>query len=278
MMSAVRGDLIARFLTHAAHDDVMDAAAHCQVAIDALLSHPLVRRPSPRTITLLDRLHAMESHATAALAGVEVPYLAYADTRAADSPMSVRLRAASAVDQAARVDAHMLVTSPPRALGAWHVLASVGAGLAEESRGRPMNDAESASTRDELNAGIQRMPVSECVSLIMSVAMNEVMPAVTAAAVMHALLAAGQPFASDNALLGRAAARGVLAARGSDPDGLLAFNTVLLADGRPTLVRHLRSALSDGRLSKEWLLWHAAVLSRAARYSLTAAVDTDNET
>lgn len=260
-------------LAGAVEDAVVDAALRSQAAIDEFLLHPLVRRPVAATALFVQGLHADESHAMASLAGADVPRAAYSHAVGQEDPLGLRLRSAAAVYAAALRDATVMAVSPPRALSAWHLLATAGAGLTDDQRGRPVTATVQRADvgNDVLHAAVAPMDPSVTVPAVVTAVVGVRLPAVTAAAAVHALLAAGQPFASDNALLGRAALRAVLCHRGSDPDGLLPVNTTLLRAGRPALVKALRGAIDEGRITTEWFLWHAQVLADAAAAASRAA-------
>ncbi len=261
-------DMPSRLLAQAQAHNVSMGAALAQESIDAVLRHPLVRRPSTRTEEYLSRSRLIEAHASAALAGAEVPFAAFSESLAGEGPLSVRLRAAALVEQAAREQADLFTMSPPRALGAWHLRASAGSGLPDDLRGRPVPGNHAGYLHDELNLAMTRRPVDDCVRAICVAATTTEIPAVTAAGIAHALLAAGQPFASDNSLLARAAVRAILVSRSSDPDAILPLNSVLLSEGRPAWVRQIRSAMNGDEVTAGWLQWHAEILTRAAQRAL----------
>ncbi|NDB18722.1 MAG: hypothetical protein EB027_05615, partial [Actinobacteria bacterium] len=186
-MGVVSGAVAFGLLGHVYDDEVDAASQQAQAAIDQVLLHPLIRRPSTLTEEFVSRLRLTEAHASAALAGAEIPFAAFASSLMGDSPLSIRLRAAVSVEQASRESADVLSMSPPRALGAWHVRASAGAGLPEELRGRPVTSAQGSVVRDELNTGLVRLLVEDCVPAITGVVTNPQIPAVTAAGTVHAL-------------------------------------------------------------------------------------------
>ena len=279
---------------------VREAAKSAQVSVDAVYAARSIMRPGPTTPALIAHLRAQELHACASLAGAPVPWSTFAAVRADGSPISLAIALVEQVHSAGRSDATMFLATAPRALARWHVLATAStvprptdaerevvlsderrhAHLADgeaprysaplthadEGRGRPRLLGEVVSD-DALNCGIDSAPAAEVIASVMNVVGRSDIEAMTRAAAVHALLAAGQPFGQSNALLGRTAATAVLVATAADVDALVPWQSQLLSQGRPDYVAELRALAAAGEPVAgwiRWLMWHATVLQRAA--------------
>ncbi len=147
----------------------------------------------------------------------------------------------------------VLGRAPLQAFARLHTLAAAGS-VAPELVGRP-RDAESAGRLQALAAALVGSGST---------------PALLVAAVVHAELVVGSPFGSHNGLVGRAAERLVLVARGVDPASVLVPEAAHLAL-RPAYESNLR-AVAEGGLDglHAWLLYAAEGYARAAELSPVA--------
>lgn len=145
----------------------------------------------------------------------------------------------------------VLGISPLQAFARLHAVAGAGS-LPAEQLGRP-RDAESA---DRLRLLGQRLLV------------DTTAPAMLVAAIVHAELATGAPFASHNGIVARAAERLVLVARGVDEKSLLvpeAGHLRLRAEYESNLRAYANASGSSG--VHAWLLYAAEAYAVAAEAS-----------
>ncbi|MBU6213338.1 MAG: hypothetical protein KGP01_02655 [Actinomycetales bacterium] len=256
---------------------VMDACAEAQAEVDALLKTPPLRRPGSATGAAVAALREHAAHGSSALMGADLSLSTFRAVRGDGSPLASTVAVAESLLLASVRDARTFADSPLRALAAWHVLATGHGGIDPDTRGRPRLPG-SPVRHDPLNTGIEPADVSAIVQHIVALSTGLAVPstpAVVVASSIHALIAVGQPFAEANAVIGRAAARAVLVARGADPDGLTAYEASIAASGRPAYVTQLRAlAYADSAAAAHeawcgWLVWHcghiAAAANRAAR-------------
>jgi hypothetical protein len=154
----------------------------------------------------------------------------------------------TAEQDAIRVSTIVLAQLPPfrstplQALAALH--AEAAADLPEGQRGRP-KDAESAERLQRLAKLL--VDSTPC-------------PALVTAAVVHAEIAAGQPFASHNGIVARAAERLTMVARGIDPACVLVPEAAHLAQAaayRRALDAYRAGGLLEGSGVHSWLLYAA---------------------
>lgn len=257
---------------------VREACAHSQTQIDALLQSPPLRRPGAQTAETVNRLRDLARVSAAGLEGIELSLAAYNGIRHDGSPLSQTIRATEALLDASRVDADLFVSQPMRVLARWHVLATSASAVSEDERGRPRRDS-AAVTSDPLNSGIEPARAGDVLTAVMLCVTNSDFPAVAMAAIVHGLIAAGQPFAHANAMLARCAARAVLVARGADPDGVVPFEAAIIGRGRPSYVRaltQLRIDAQDGDAVvrwASWVQWHSSCVEFAAKNALADQSD-----
>jgi hypothetical protein len=222
-------------------EGVPSAYAAARDGIDVMLRDRGLRRTSPETTgeSLL-----RGAHASAVLEG------------SASSLADVRAGSGDEIaGDAVRVStellglAPVLARSPLQAFARIHALAA--AGLPAESRGRP-RDADAAA----------RLRV-----LADALAAPTTAPALLVAAVVHAELATGAPFASHNGIVARAAERLVLVARGVDEKSLVVPEAGHLAL-RPAYESNLRGYAEGGQAGvHSWLLYAAEAYAAGAEAS-----------
>ena len=223
-------------------EGVPSAFAAARDGIDVVLRDRGLRRTSPET-TAESLLRG--AHASAVLEG-STSSLAEVREGAGDAVAS------DAVRLAAGLLAHVptLRTSPLQVLAALHASAAA-ASLPAEQVGRP-RDASAADRLRTLAAALTGATEA---------------PALLVAAVVHAELASGAPFASHNGIVARAAERLVLAARGVDEKSLVVPEAAHLAL-RPAYESNLRGYAEGGRAGVHaWLLYAAEAYAAAAEAS-----------
>jgi hypothetical protein len=223
-------------------EGVPSAYAAARDGIDVVLRDRGLRRTSPETTgeSLL-----RGAHASAVLEG------------SASSLAQVRAGEGDEVAaDAVRLSTELLgltptlLRSPLQALARMHALAGAGS-LPAERLGRP-RDADSASLLRSL-AGLVTAAADA--------------PALLLAAVVHAELATGAPFASHNGLVARAAERLVLLARGVDEKSLIVPEAGHLAL-RAAYESNLRGFRDGGDAGVHaWLLYSAEAYAAAAEAS-----------
>ena len=173
---------------------VSEALGGAREAVDRLLAHRVLRRQSA-AVSSESALRG--AHASAALAGSEVPLADLRTGGSADPTVQGALRVTGGLGQLAAVWEH----APLQALARLHVLAAVGS-LPDDRLGRP---AGSPAVTIRLR------------SLADIVAGGTRAPGVLLAAVVHGELATLTPFGGGDDLVARAAERLTLVARGVDP-------------------------------------------------------------
>jgi len=110
--------------------------------------------------------------------------------------------------------------------------------------------------------------------LVDSVGADREVPAVVSSALVHGTLLAERPFVRGSGLLARYAGRLTMAARGLDPDFLVASDVGLAAAGRPAYVRAIRAFMtgcgSGGSPDdvSTWICFVCEFVERGARISL----------
>ncbi|MGA8246738.1 MAG: oxidoreductase, partial [Nocardioides sp.] len=138
--------------------------------------------------------------------------------------------------------------APAQALARLHTLAA-SSSLPDQERGRPRGAAATYRLREAL--GI----------------LDQGRPGLLAAAVLHAELACGAPFASANGLVARAAERLVLVGSGVDAKSLVVPEAGHLAL-RPAYESNLRAYDAGGRAGLQaWLLYCAEAYAAGAEAS-----------
>jgi hypothetical protein len=145
----------------------------------------------------------------------------------------------------------VLRTAPLQAFARLHALAAKGS-LSDDGLGRP-RDAESAERLRTLGSRLVRETTA---------------PAMLVAAVVHAELAAGAPFASHNGVVGRAAERLVLVSRGVDEKSLTVpeeGHRSLRREYESNLRAYARASGSSG--VHAWLLYAAEAMAKGAEAS-----------
>ncbi len=207
---------------------VLDAADAARRAVDALLTHPVLRRRGGEVAVEAGLRCA---RASAALDGVPI-----------DGPLRVSAELGSLIPT--------MVHSPWQAIARIHLLACAGE-LPDESLGRPRASAE-VSAR-----------LATLAQVLASTSPD--VPAVVVAAVAHGELLALRPFAAGNGVVARAAGRVLLVARGFDPRGVSAPDVGHAQD--PAAYPAAASAYAEGRLA-DWLVHCARAAEHGAREGL----------
>jgi Fic family protein len=138
--------------------------------------------------------------------------------------------------------------SPAQALARLHALAAAASVSAEE-RGRPRDAAAAVRLRDSLGV------------------LDSERPALMTAALLHAELVCGTPFATANGIVARAAERLVLVSSGVDAKSLVVPEAGHLAL-RPAYESNLRAyAQGGGPGLQAWLLYAAEAYAAGAEAS-----------
>lgn len=223
-------------------EGVPSAYAAARDGIDALLRDRGLRRTSPED-TLESLLRG--AHASAVLEG------------SASSLEQMRAGTGDPLSSAAlRVTAELaglapqLGRSPLQVFARLHVLAAKGA-VDDDLLGRP-RDASAAERLRRLSVLLTGPTAA---------------PALLVAAVVHAEVATGEPFASHNGLLARALERSVLVARGVDERSLTVPEAAHLSL-RPAYESQLRAYRGGGSVGvHSWLLYAAEAFARGAEES-----------
>jgi hypothetical protein len=138
--------------------------------------------------------------------------------------------------------------SPAQALARLHALAGAGS-VPDDLLGRPRD----AAAADRLRASLAVLTTQR--------------PALVTAALLHAELLVGEPFASANGIVARAAERLVLVSAGVDAKSLVVPEAGHLALG-PAYQSNLRGYATGGRTGAQaWLLYCAEAYSAGAEAS-----------
>ncbi|MDP3969992.1 MAG: oxidoreductase [Nocardioides sp.] len=211
-------------------EGVPSAYAGCRDGIDALLRDRGLRQTAPESTT---ESLLRGAHASAVLEGADVDLDAVrsgTDDLTAQAALRVSTELLGLVP--------LLDRAPLQALARLHALAASGVLPADEV-GRPRN----AAAADALGM------------LGRTLAAPTEAPALLVAAVVHAEIATGGPFASHNGIVARAAERLVLVARGVDPKSLVVPEAGHLAL-RPAYESNLRGYRDGGSAGVHaWLLY-----------------------
>ncbi|MGL5826501.1 MAG: oxidoreductase [Nocardioides sp.] len=222
---------------HQSFDAIPSAFATARDSIDVLLGDRGWRRTTPE-----DTVEALMRGARAAAV------LASPEPGASGYPAGQDARLAGTKQDAIRVSTMVLGQAPTfrdtplQALAQVHAMAA--ATTPREHRGRP-RDSESAHRLQRLGALLRA---------------NAGAPALVVAAIVHAEIAAGEPFASHNCLVACAAERLTLVARGVDPASVLvpeAGHFMLRESYDAALAAYRAGGLAVGHGAGEWLR-HAA--------------------
>jgi hypothetical protein len=223
-------------------EGVPSAFAAARDGIDVMLRDRGLRRTSPET-TAESLLRG--AHASAVLEG-SGSSLAELREGAGDDVAQASLRVSTEL----LAFAPALGRSPAQALARIHALAAAGS-VPDHRLGRP-RDGQSA---DRLQGVAQLILTSTSV------------PALMVAAVVHADLVAGAPFASHNGIVARAAERLVLVARGVDEKSLVVPEAGHLAL-RAAYESNLRGYRDGGKAGVHaWLLYAAEAYAAGAEAS-----------
>ncbi len=221
-------------------EGVASAYVAARDGIDTLLRDRGLRRTSPE-LTTESLLRG--AHASAVLDGStsgldEVRAGGGDETAQAALRVSVELLGLAPV----------LDRSPLQALARLHALAAPSS-VPDDRRGRP-RDADAAA---RLRAALSLLEADR--------------PALVTAALLHAELLTGRPFASANGIVARAAERLVLAGRGVDRLSLVVTEAGHLAL-RPAYESNLRAYAEGGRPGVQaWLLYAAEAYAAGAELS-----------
>ena len=221
-------------------EGVGSAYAATRDGIDTLLRDRGLRKTSPE-LTTESLLRG--AHATAVLEG------------SASSLDDVRGGNGDDIAQGAlRVSVELLglvpvfARSPAQALARLHALAAAVA-VPDDERGRPRDAEAAARLRGSLGV------------------LDSDRPALMTAALLHAELRCGAPFAGANGIVARAAERMVLVSRGVDVKALLVPEAGHLAL-RPAYESNLRAYAEGGRAGlRAWLLYCAEAYAAGAEAS-----------
>jgi hypothetical protein len=221
-------------------EGVASAYAATRDGIDVLLRDRGLRQTSPE---LTAESLLVGAHASAVLDGSR------------SSLADVRIGGGDEVAQGAlRVSVELLGLAPvfgrapAQALARLHALAATGS-VPDDARGRPRDAAGAARLRESLGV------------------VTGDRPALVTAALLHAELACGEPFASANGIVARAAERLVLVSSGLDTKSLLVPEAGHLAL-RPAYESNLRAYAEGGRPGVHaWLLYCAEAYAAGAEAS-----------
>jgi len=135
--------------------------------------------------------------------------------------------------------------APLQVLARLHAVAAHGH-VPEEQLGRPRTAGEVPDDPLRLSIEVPSAPVAAGRMALLAdlVAEGQQAPALAVAGIVHAELLSARPFAWGSGLIGRAAVRLVLAARGVDPSLFSVPETGMLQLGRPAYVKAVRSYVS----------------------------------
>ena len=223
-------------------EGVASAYAATRDGIDVMLRDRGLRRTSPET-TAESLLRG--AHASAVLEGSASTL---ADVRESGGDEIARDAVRLSTEVLSLVPT--LKQSPLQAIARLHALAAKDA-VADDELGRPRGPEQAARLRGLADLLQARTSA----------------PALVVAAVVHADLATVAPFASHNGLVGRAAERLVLVARGVDEKSLVVPEAGHLAL-RPQYESNLRGYRDGGRAGVHaWLLYAAEAYAAGAEAS-----------
>ena len=224
-------------------EGVPSALAAARDGVDALLRDRGWRATTP-ALTAQSLLRG--AVASAQLAGSESD-LAEVSAGAAD-PLA---RSALRLNTGLLALAPVLARSPLEALARMHTLAAVGL-VPEAELGRPRADPRAAESLRALAGRLLRPSRA---------------PAIAVAALAHAEIAAGEPFAAASDLVARGLERLLLMVRGIDPASVIvpeAGHRLGGVDYLDALAGYRRGGASGARA---WLLYSCAALGRGVRAS-----------
>jgi hypothetical protein len=251
------------FASVAALPLVAHAAESARAAVDAALSHNVMRR---RSAEVSVEAGLRSARATAALEGVDVPLERLRRWSPGDSSAD-----AGIVAGALRLTAEFgplraaFERAPLQVFARLHVLAAASAPLGpRDALGRP----RSAQPYDALSLGTAPSPPEigpRLAALADLLVARTSAPALVVAAVVHGELLALRPFASGNGLVARAAARLVLVSRGLDVKAVTASEVGHADD--PAAYREAARAYIDGDVGT-WVLHCARAVELGARETL----------
>ncbi|MFT3873311.1 MAG: oxidoreductase [Nocardioides sp.] len=227
-------------------EGVGSAYAAARDGIDALLRDRGLRRTNPE-VTVESLLRG--AHASAVLEG-SGSSLAEVREGGGDEIAAASLRVSTELLGLAPA----LSRTPLQVFARLHAVAAAGV-LDVERLGRPRDEA--AATRLRTVAEVLTGPTQA--------------PALLIAAVLHAEVASGAPFASHNGLVARALERLVLVSRGVDEKSLTVPEAAHLAL-RPAYESQLRAYQDGGQAGvHSWLLYAAEAYARGAEESPVVA-------
>jgi len=242
---------------------VMDACLAAREDIDQLLWDRGVRGRAAEIVAASVREGA---RCSAALEGAEVsPDAMNSGIAEEDSPLGRAVAASVDVTAAVPSQVDTWRRSPLQVIAHLHVRASRGFDDSD-ARGRPRDTDE---VIDPLHIGsvppvADISPRLDALATILTQPTSA--PAVLIAAISHGELLALRSFRWGSGLIARASVRLVLAARGVDPDLLVAPEAGMLAQGRTSYVRALRAyASAEPEGIAEWITWNAAAIGLAAQ-------------
>lgn len=225
-MTTAASDLLAPLLDL---PGVTDAVAEARTAIDALLSHRVLRRGSAE-VTAESALRGARASAELEGAGIELERLRGQLMAGGTVTLpSKDERGARIVEGAVRLHAdlgQLLVPwrhSPRQALARLHVLAASELVGDPDALGRPRSQGMAYDDPQGLGPAPEPVEVAARLDgLARVLTAGTSAPAVVVAAVVHGELMALRPFGSADGLVARAAARLVLVDRGLDPKAVSA--------------------------------------------------------
>lgn len=225
-MTTAASDLLAPLLDL---PGVTDAVAEARTAIDALLSHRVLRRGSAE-VTAESALRGARASAELEGAGIELERLRGQLMAGGTVTLpSKDERGARLVEGAVRLHAdlgQLLVPwrhSPRQALARLHVLAASELVDDPDALGRPRSQGMAYDDPQGLGPAPEPVEVAARLDgLARVLTAGTSAPAVVVAAVVHGELMALRPFGSADGLVARAAARLVLVDRGLDPKAVSA--------------------------------------------------------
>lgn len=159
-----------------------------------------------------------------------------------DSPMGRVLGSAQAITAEVPALVETWGKAPLQVLARLHAVAAHGH-VAEDQLGRPRTEVEVPDDplRVAIDAPSAPAAAGRMALLADLVAEGQQAPALAVAGIVHAELLSARPFAWGSGLLGRAAVRLVLAARGVDPSLFSVPETGMLQLGRPAYVKAIRA-------------------------------------
>ena len=162
-----------------------------------------------------------------------------------DSPMGRVLGSAQAITAEVPALVETWGKAPLQVLARLHAVAAHGH-VAEDRLGRPRTETEIPD--DPLRVAIEAPSAPAAAGrmalLADLVAGGQQAPALAVAGIVHAEMLSARPFSWGSGLVGRAAVRLVLAARGVDPSLFCVPETGMLQLGRPAYVKAIRAYVS----------------------------------